>query len=235
MTLPRLKWRRLATLTALLVVTTGMAAAPLRSAVAPFITNPLGAWSFGGAEKAAATGSAGDTASVPAWRAHEIELAYSAVPHYLDYKVVSESAGLFTLRREVEHGGKAGGGGDSSGNGRWKLGNARGWRSFGWGRWSSAAYLSGGRSGFGGAGSIGASRNEGREGRNGRGRGIFNEHRGGLGHLTGGKNGNNGQGGGGSVGGGTNLASSPEPSTLLLFGTGLATAAGAIRRRLRRR
>jgi hypothetical protein len=231
MTLPRFKWRRLVTLTALLVLATGMAASPLRSAVAPFVTNPLGSWSLGGANKtAAAAPSIEAPADIPVWRANELELAYSATPRYLDYSVFRDNARLINLSQEAEHGGGSNSwSGNSSGSSGWKLRSARGGRSFGWGRWANASSFRGGGSGWGGVGSIGNGSNRGRG--NGS---VFGEHRGGLGRLTGGQNGFQG-GAGPGVGSGTNLASSPEPSTLLLFGTGLATAAGAIRRRLRRR
>jgi hypothetical protein len=62
---------------------------------------------------------------------------------------------------------------------------------------------------------------------------IFKEHRSGLKELTG-NNGWHGKPGTGGVRGGSAVASSPEPSTLLLFGTGIAAVAGAVRRRLRR-
>jgi len=59
--------------------------------------------------------------------------------------------------------------------------------------------------------------------------GLFNEHKVGLGELKGNKNGDDP---GTAIGGGT-VAVNPEPSTLFLFGTGMALAAGSIRRRLR--
>jgi hypothetical protein len=62
---------------------------------------------------------------------------------------------------------------------------------------------------------------------------IFKEHRSGMGKLTG-NNGRHGEPGTGGVRGGGTVAVNPEPSTLLLFGTGIAAVAGAVRRRLRR-
>ena len=54
--------------------------------------------------------------------------------------------------------------------------------------------------------------------------------------LTGnnGNNGRHGKPGTGGVRPGGTVAVNPEPSTLLLFGTGIAAVAGAVRRRLRR-
>src|SRR5262245_25593227 len=46
MTLRSRKWRRLLTLTGLLVVTTGMTAAPVRKTLAPYISDSLGSWSL---------------------------------------------------------------------------------------------------------------------------------------------------------------------------------------------
>jgi hypothetical protein len=63
---------------------------------------------------------------------------------------------------------------------------------------------------------------------------IFTEHRSGMGDLTGSK-GHNGKPGAGGINGKGTVAVNPEPSTLLLFGTGMAAVAGAVRRRLRRR
>lgn len=68
----------------------------------------------------------------------------------------------------------------------------------------------------------------------GKGKSLFGEHKAGLKELTGSvttKNPPLDQ----AAYGPTNVAVTPEPSTLLLFGTGIAAAAGAIRRRLRGR
>jgi hypothetical protein len=63
---------------------------------------------------------------------------------------------------------------------------------------------------------------------------IFKEHRSGMKELTGNNGWHGNKPGTGGVRGGGTVAVNPEPSTLLLFGTGIAAVAGAVRRRLRR-
>jgi PEP-CTERM motif-containing protein len=241
------KWRHyLVALTALVAVATGIAATPLRKTFTPFVTRPLGSWSL---PVARSTGQATPAAefhasSAVASRTDELE----GLAALGDRKLAPAGGALSdsgVVRDEVlEHGS---GSASTNDNGRqgdnWKIGSQKSGRSFSFGRSGGAGYSGGGRSAFSGSGSIGragSSNSANASGGGGSARGgindpgpIFNEHKSGLPELTGGKLGA-AAGGGAVIGGRATLASNPEPSTLILFGTGLATVVGSIRRRLRR-
>jgi hypothetical protein len=244
------KWRHyLVALTALVAVATGIAATPLRKTLTPFVTRPLGSWSL---PVARSTGQTTPTtefhaSSAVASRTDELE----GLAALSDRKLAPAGGGELAdaaAGEVVEHGSGSAGSSKNDDNGRqgdgWKLGSQRGGRSFSFGRSGGASYSGAGRSAFSGSGSIGRAGSSNSENGSGGGGGgsarggindpgpIFNEHKSGLPELTGGTG--NAAGGGSVITGRATLASNPEPSTLILFGTGLATAVGSIRRRLRR-
>jgi len=247
-------WRYyLVALTALAAIATGIAATPLRKSLTPFVTRPLGSWSL---PVARSTGQATPAtefhaSSAVASRADELE----GLAALSDRKLAPAGADLAQGGEVVEHGG----GGAASGQGNGRQGDDSGYRNessaraFRLGRWGSTSFAGGGRPAFYGSGSIGragstassngsssASASAGGGSGSGSGSGagtndsgpIFNEHKAGLPELTGTTN--LAPGAGAVLSGQSTLASNPEPSTLILFGTGLMTAVGSIRRRLRR-
>lgn len=247
------KWRHyLVALTAIVVVATGLAATPLRKSLAPFVSKPLGSWSLPVARPSGQASASTEfhAGSATATRIDELG-GIAALP---DSTLARNGADLVDLGDVTEHG--AGGqssrdGGDSRQSGNWNLDKSGSGKSFGFSRSGSVGYSA--RSGFSGSSSIGrgtgkSSGGSGSGGGNGsagsgsgggsareeRGDGsIFKEHNSGFPELTGRKK--HGPGSGGASGGGKpNLSSNPEPSTLILFGTGFVTAVGTIRRRLRR-
>jgi hypothetical protein len=251
-------------LTALVVVTTGMAA-PVRQAVGPLLAHPFGSL-FGHSPTGPNSLAEQQPSSRPELVAALDESLLGGDP--LEHS--RESRRSFSERREHDH---------YVASHAWPAGGTRqfetfvgieGSRSGGWGRFGPAGGY--GPAGGGGAGAAGASprrhneqpgtqssRNDpdpgssfGKPGRDGgsggdrgdndRGRGsngsddhdghsdgVFEKHKDGLDELAGaGENAPLDAGFG--LG---NVAVNPEPSTLLLFGTGILAAAGALRRRLR--
>jgi hypothetical protein len=247
----------------LLVITTGVAASPIRDAWLPLVSNPLGFWNNteptptakGSQPLIVSSGIRRDNA--------ELEAPFVMAPDRMQFLVTSPRTaraanGVSKDRDEKDRGtdstafssssssssrrgrnsrvsGSGGGGGDFVGGGGLNGGRASpsigsprsypvtntrvgGGNGNGNGRPSSP--------GSGGGGSSAAPAPPAAGG------GIFSDHTSGMADLTG--KGNNKNGPGLDKGKGPNLASSPEPSSLMLFATGLAAAAGAVRRRLRR-
>jgi len=243
------KWRRyLVAFTALVVVATGLAATPLRKSLTPFVSKPLGSWSLPVARSTglATTPTAYHPAGASVTAGSIAELG--ATPALPEVTIARNggSTGLIDLGDVTEHSASgASSGGDSSRqeggkNGSWSWGRSRFGSSSRWGRAGNTGYAGG--STFSGSGSIGrgSQSGSGGSGNGSAGSGgindpgpIFNDHKAGFPELTGRANGVVGAGGG-TVSGRSTLASNPEPSTLILFGTGLMTAVGTIRRRLRR-
>lgn len=241
------KWRHyLVAFTALVVVATGLAATPLRKSLTPFVTKPLGSWSLPVARSTglATVPTAFRPASASVATGSIVELG-GATSASADFTLARNgSTGLIDLGDVTEHSGQNAGaasgdggsrqGGDSNGRSS-RFGN-----SFRWGRSGGVGYAGG--SAFSGSGSIARGSSGSRSGSGGGSAGsggindpgpIFNDHKSGFPELTGRKLGAVGSGGLAASGRST-LASNPEPSTLILFGTGLITAVGTIRRRLRR-
>jgi hypothetical protein len=241
------KWHRLLALSALVVVTTGITAAPLRKSLAPVLENPLGSWSIRKPAAQVARPQAAQVSRLASARNDESAFASGTVAsgRLVDSVIASKGVGPFELGIvSPEHGAAAYSVGDRGGrkSREWKFGNSRSsaggrWGNIGGGGFGGARFgRSGGATGPGNAGAGGGSGSGvgsgGGSGRNDRDDSIFNEHKSGFPELTGKKP---GHGPGGTVvGSGPTLAHNPEPSTLILFGTGLATALGTIRRRLRR-
>jgi len=252
------KWRHyLVALTALAVVATGLAATPLRKTLTPFVTKPLGSWTLPVARSTGQTTPATEFHAASAVASRTDELGGLAALSERKLTPAAPAGGALAdaaAGEVVEHGsGSAGSSASTGDKGRqgdsWKLGSEKSGRSFSFGRTGggSASYAGAGRSAFSGSGSIGRAGSSGSKAENASGGGgsargginepgpIFNEHKSGLPELTGGQSGAGaGAGGGVVIGARTTLASNPEPSTLILFCTGLVTAVGSIRRRLRR-
>jgi hypothetical protein len=244
------KWRHYVVAgTALVVVTAGIAATPLRKSLTPFVAKPLGSWAIpiGRPSGQPTAPTAYHSSPAPATPAGDL----TPLTEPRDYTLARNDSEIVPLGDVTEHGRGGAAASSTETGGSWKLGPKA--RSWGFGRAGTSGGL--GRSGFGGAGSIGrgignggsrlgsaGSESESGSGSAGSGAGgsqggvgtvpIFGDHKSGLPELTGSIS--TGPGAGTVSAGKTNLASNPEPSTMLLFGTGLASAAGALRRRLRR-
>jgi hypothetical protein len=245
------KWRHyLVAFTALVVVATGLAATPLRKSLIPFVTRPLGSWSLPVARSTglATVPTAYRPASASVTTGSIVELS-GAASAPADFTLARNgSTGLIDLGDVAEHsqhnaGASSGDGGSNKKGGDSNGGSSRFGNSFRWGR--SGGFGSASGSVFSGSGSINRgstgskSGSGGGSGNGSAGSGgindpgpIFNDHKSGFPELTGRKTG--AVGAGGLAVGAATLASNPEPSTLILFGTGLITAVGTIRRRLRR-
>jgi hypothetical protein len=249
----------------LLVITTGVAASPIRDAWLPLVSNPLGFWNNteptptakGSQPLIASSGIRRDNA--------ELEAPFIMAPDRMQFLVTSPRTAraansVSKDREEKDRGMDATAFSTSSSSSSRRGRNSRVSRSGGGGGdFGGGGGLNGGRASpsigsprsypvtntrvGGGSGSSGGGRPASPGSGNGGGSsaapappaaggGIFNDHTSGMADLTG--KGDNKNGPGLGKGKGPNLASSPEPSSLMLLATGLAAAAGAVRRRLRR-
>ena len=236
------------TLMAVLVVATGMTAAPVRHALTPLIAHPISEWL--GHTPTAGSGvlATGEPALAPESRdvddpigvsapvSYSANSGHSAMEHLARAESAAEStsgseggsrqggrrlndrftelrqskygAGSFAFSRDVGSRVGAGTTGRSDTEDSSRSTPSR--------SGSSAPGFSAG----GGSSSPEPKKDE---------RGLFNEHKSGLPDLAGHKGPKNAPGK--AIGAGK-VAVNPEPSTLFLFGTGIAFVAGALRRRL---
>lgn len=236
---------RIFTLCALLALTAGIAAAPVRHTFAPLVARQLHAWGWSSGplvtELAPVSGqsthldAAPGVVIVPAQPARYVEAAGGIVS---SAGTAKDSNGAETIDRSNNSG---------SGSRSYIAGAARTHRTGG----APAGPLSGGAAGSGAG--IASNQHAGASGStpastsaSGRfiGQGpdpgaLFPEHKAGLPELTGDKSGKTRPVGDGNFPGGPRgdpkVAANPEPSSLLLLATGLAAAARALRRRLRSR
>jgi hypothetical protein len=255
------RWSRLIPITALLVVTTGVAASPIRDAWLPLVSNPLGFWN-NTTPTPTAKGSTPPIASAGIRRDNaELEAPFVMAPDRMQFLVTSPRTAraansVSKDREEKEQATDATAAYSSTSSPSRRGRNTRGGGSGGGGDFVGGGGLNGSRA----SPSIGSPRSYpktnarvGGGSSNGNGRpsspgsgggsaaapappaagGVFNDHMSGMPDLTG-KGDKDKNGPGNDKGKGPNLASSPEPSSLMLFATGLAAAAGAVRRRLRR-
>jgi hypothetical protein len=253
-------------LTALLIVTTGIAAAPVRKIWAPLVSRPFGQWLGDSRIRANAQQSARLSADASQSRKTSASLGAG----YAITDSGSSGPGRRVLTDDVSRSeassSRAGGsqryesssaakGGDYSGGSSHLAqvslpghsgGGSAGAASAGGGSGSARMETAPRTERAKGVPSLAPSRppNNGQPGNSDGGKGpadvgkpkdpggLFGEHKTGLDQLTGSGSRKNSPLDGGLVGGGS-VAVNPEPSTLLLFGTGIAAAAGAVRRRLR--
>jgi hypothetical protein len=255
---PAFRWSRLLVITALLVITTGVAAAPFRDAWLPIVGRPLNLWN-NGAIKMPPTAAPLLVSRDLVTPQRMVDAPFIVAPDRLDYRVSragssnsgrddsspayssswsSQTASRNAGRRSRAYSGNGWGGGSGGGSGRFSdTSFAR--RSGSYNRDNSptnAGSRSSGSSSATGSASNGGGGggNRGPSGGNGGADDLFTDHGKGLPDLSGSADSLLGNGG---VAGGKNgprLASSPEPSSILLFGTGIVAVAGALRRRMRR-
>jgi hypothetical protein len=228
------------------LVTTGVAAAPMREKLLPLVANPFGLWSVAPSPVATV---APISASAPRFGA-ELEAPLTTAPDRMEYGGPTASSAA-TIARETTYvrwtnylgsrrGGTAStsGGGRQAGGSRWASGGRDGITVAGGGgqqRRAEAARTSSsgnkpGSSGGSASGSSSSKSNKKPSGTSPAGAPQFTEHRLGLPELSHGLGLGPLQGG---LGAARNAAATPEPATFLLLGTGLVAAAGAMRRRLR--
>jgi hypothetical protein len=249
------------TLTALLVITTGIAAAPVRNMLAPLVAHPLSQW-LGRAPAAASTVQP-ETQSARVDSSADIELSAPliAAPPRLSYTVASGGNGTTQSateserasasssdsgeRRETRRGDNSRFRGSRSAGAQYGLGygamgrldNPRQTNQRVGGDSESNRSTTQNASGSSGSGGVlGSDRKESKESKQvakeEKSTDLFGEHKAGMPELKGDHKVKNSPQSGKGIGGGT-VAVNPEPSTLFLFGTGIVAAAGAIRRRLR--
>jgi hypothetical protein len=243
---PSFRWRRIVPLVAVLV-TTGVAAAPIRGKLLSLVGNPLGLWNV----TTAPIAHVAPSSSVAPRFGAELDAALITAPDRLEHGSAGASGTARIIRETVYVrwtdylGSRRGGQNSSSGvrrgwGGRWAVGGGNGGSVAGGGGGgqrrrgeetarSASNSTNSNRSSGGGSSSNGSSKPNKKPSGNASAT-QFAEHRLGLPELS------HGLGLGplqGSLGAAASAAATPEPATFLLLGTGLVAAAGAMRRRMR--
>jgi hypothetical protein len=244
-------------LTAVLVVTTGIAAAPVRHALAPLFAQPLSQWLGHAPAVASNVQLATQSASAATTRDVDLDTPLVAAPDRLSYSVASHGKAGAEETNKSDSESQRPAWVDYAGSRRSNnsnVGSSRSSASFEHGAFggrlgsmsrsdarsggdSESARPSNGTSSASGSGKSGGPKNgdPGDAKKDEKNKGpddLFGGHKSGLPELKGDKKVKNSPLPGKGVGG-SNVAVNPEPSTLFLFGTGIVAAAGAIRRRLK--